>query len=131
MTLPRRAGDRGSQVSKISATAPGRRSVVYAARVAPAVAAAWRIAGISWSVRPGTTGATMTPHGTPALAIRCRASRRGAGREVRGSIAPQGSSSKVVIEMNTGPNKTGLFRAVYPTKTPLVGGKSVSLEIGR
>ena len=67
----------------------------------PESAAALRIAGISCSVSPGISGATITPTGTPALARAAIALSRPAGRVVRGSRRPTRSSSSDVIETNT------------------------------
>ena len=60
--------------------------MMYIARSAPAAAAASTMAGISWSVSPGMTGATFTPTGMLASASRAIASRRRSGVEPRGSI---------------------------------------------
>jgi hypothetical protein len=60
------------------------------------------MAGISWSVSPGTTGATMTRTGTPAADSFSIASSRRRGDEVRGSIFRWSVSSSEVTEKLTG-----------------------------
>ena len=71
------------------------------ARVAPASAAASRIASISWSLRPGIIGAVITPTGTPASASALIASSRRCGAEARGSMSRASSLSSVVTDRNT------------------------------
>ena len=65
------------------------------------VAAAWRMAGISWSVRPGMTGATFTPTGMPACASSRMAASRADGGDVRGSMTLRNSASSVVMDSQT------------------------------
>ena len=76
----------------------GRRRVTYMAEVAPASAARSSTASISWSFRPGITGAKPTPTGTPASASARTASSRRSGVAARGSMARASLRSRVVIE---------------------------------
>src|SRR5689334_781728 len=71
-----------SQSEKMSFTEYGKRNSTHPADRAPAAAEALRIPGISWSVRPGITGAIFTPTGTPALANFSIAPSRACGAEV-------------------------------------------------
>ena len=68
---------------------------------APASLAAARMAGNSWSVRPGTTGATSTRTGTPTEVSDRMARSRALGAEARGSIARARAGSSVVTLMLT------------------------------
>ena len=68
---------------------------------APHSEAAWRMAGISSSLSPGISGATLTPVGTPLRARLSMALRRCSGREVRGSMAAVSSRRRLVIERVT------------------------------
>ena len=57
------------------------------------------MAGISWSVSPGITGAISTVTGMPASASLAMALSLYSGCEALGSIFPESSPSSVVTEM--------------------------------
>src|SRR6185312_535632 len=69
--------------------------------MAPASRAALRIAGASWSVRPGIIGATFTLTGIPASDNLRMAFKRACGGEVRGSITFRNFVSSVVTDRQT------------------------------
>ena len=79
----------------------GSRRRMYPAPPAPALAPASTIASNSESVRPGMTGATISPTGMPALASAAMASSRRDGVAARGSMRRASLRSSVVTEMAT------------------------------
>ena len=71
---------------------------MWRATRAPARAQAATIAGISWSVSPGITGATSTPTGTPAFESASIVASRRCGADERGSSTRWSAGSSVVTE---------------------------------
>ena len=74
---------------------------MYDAVRAPRAAASPTMRGISSSVRPGITGAMLTPTGTPCAASVAIASSRRAGADVLGSMILMRSPFRLVIESMT------------------------------
>ena len=105
---------RSSQSRNSGATSCGRRRGIMLAAIAPASRAACRMRSISWPVRTGITGATITRTGTPASARPRIIRNRVAGAGARGSICRARSASSVVIET---PTVACPFAAIAPSRS--------------